>query len=58
MQREDGATHAVDRISAGLLSEAEHSDPSVGSKRRRTDQADASKLGNGLALVCIPAIGA
>lgn len=42
MQRDVAATIAFEQARAGLLSEAEQSDPSVGSKRRRTDQAEAS----------------
>ena len=41
MQRDDGAAIVVDSLRPGLLSEAETSDPSVVSKRRRLEQGDA-----------------
>lgn len=43
MQRDDGAVIVVDNLRPGLLSEAESSDPSVVSKRRRLEQGDAGR---------------
>ena len=43
MQRDGGVVVAVEQVRPGLLSETEQSDPSVGSKRRRLDQPDASR---------------
>lgn len=44
MQREDAVTIGVENLRRVLLSEAETSDPSVVSKRRRLGQADIGKI--------------